>query len=452
MLAAAVNPYHLTTRESALMAAALLFDRLHTLVPGPLSGLDEATVRGAIKSHPPLLRVLESWRWSADLWEAGVLCSGLEGDDALDDVQQSCEAIGVRPDCAGPGGFGRFLHAKVFAMEGEYLQGVCTDVLKGGADPGISVPMLAGLDRFAIRHRLLAVRAGGPSENQQRLSAGRSGPSLAQRAEGLIGTTLCTFALPVLTVAGSDAILQARDLLAEPLQGLRRVMSAMTGAGGTSGIAGPSQADIREAAAAVTRRFSTVRAELVGQDDNAGRRIIEGQVKISLRRLPADAAVLAVGDGQCGIRCSGRGGFTPAVRRGGHAHAGLRTVDPADWFTSTRPRAPPCPAPPAQHDLIHAICPGRAATRAQRRRRCWSAMAPGCGRWRCGCAATRRMPTTRCRTRSCRRFASGTPSRARRTRGLGCTRSRCGRARRGGGEVAEAARAAAASGCRRCRS
>ncbi len=291
MLAAAVNPYHLTTRESAFMAAALLFDRLHTLVPGPLSGLDEATVRGAIKSHPPLLRVLESWRWSADLWQAGVMCSGLEGDDAFDDVQRSCEAIGLRADCSGPGGFGRFLHAKVFAMEGEYLQGVCTDVLKGGADPGISVPMLAGLDRFAIRHGLLAVRAGGPSENQQRLSAGRSGPSLAQRAEGLIGSTLCTFALPVLTVAGGDAILHARELLDASLSGLRRAIEAMTGAQGGSG--GPSQADIREAAAAVARGFAVVRAELVGQDDNAGRRIIEGQVKISLRRLPADAAVLA---------------------------------------------------------------------------------------------------------------------------------------------------------------
>src|SRR5205807_856001 len=89
MLTLALNPYHLATREAPAMLALTLGDRVITLLPQPEQGATRAAVRAAVDECPHYLRLMESWRWSSPLWDAGVVTAGVNGERA------SAELAGV---------------------------------------------------------------------------------------------------------------------------------------------------------------------------------------------------------------------------------------------------------------------------------------------------------------------------------------------------------------------
>ena len=103
-----------------------------------------------------------------------------------------------------------FMREDLFEDEHHYLDAIAYDVLRGGPDPAICVPVNAGLDRFAAMHRLVVAR-----------SAPRS---VAQKAEFELATRGFALVLPVFLQASGQRLLLARDLLADVLGDLRDVI------------------------------------------------------------------------------------------------------------------------------------------------------------------------------------------------------------------------------------
>ena len=269
----AVSPYHLTTREPAAAAALLLADRVVTLLPAPFSGLRQAAEEAA-HCIPKYLDFVMSWQWSVPLWEAGVIRAQVNGDAGpAADVRAAFEEIAAdeRYACLRS-----LMKPEVFEADDAYLEAVARDLLKGGPDPGITVPVAAGLDRFAIRHGA-AVARSAPA-------------SVVQKAEEMLGDRLFTVVVPILLQASAERLLEARELLEPELEGLREAIDARFASGLSAGGGRPS-AGLTEAAAAYIRAFERLRGDLLSPVEDDDARIIEAAAAITAMSLPADAVL-----------------------------------------------------------------------------------------------------------------------------------------------------------------
>lgn len=183
------------------MAALLLAERAVTFMPAP-RGSREAIEQAAAGS-PEYLRFMEAWSWSVPLWEAGVLGSALHGDDALGDMHTAWRQLSDDERYAPLRPLAR---TGLFESEREYLEAVSRDLLKGGPDPGISLPLAAGIDRFAARRGLVVMRSAPTS--------------VSQRAESLLGRRVFAMAAPIIVQASAEKLLDVRELLADELEEL----------------------------------------------------------------------------------------------------------------------------------------------------------------------------------------------------------------------------------------
>jgi hypothetical protein len=196
------------------------------------------------------------------LWREGVLCGSLEGEGFESDIADACRRIADEERFAD---LRPLIRAEVFEDPAEYVQAVAADLLKGGPDPALSVPIAAALDKFAARHGAFVARA--------------SATSIAQRAEEQLGAPVVSVGLPILLRASADRLLEARDRLACPLTELRAALNGTEG--GSSGV--------REAAREYAAAFDAQRESLTEPDD--GHRAVAGTVMIGFRRLPVDAVL-----------------------------------------------------------------------------------------------------------------------------------------------------------------
>lgn len=264
----AVSPYHITTREPAAVAAFLLAERVVTLLPAPFSGPERQRVEQVAERIPRYLDFMLSWQWSVPLWESGIICSALDGQDAMPDVRAVHSQIAAEDRYRSLRGL---MKPELFEAEEAYLDAVARDLLKGGPDPGITVPVAAGLDRFAQRHGV-AVARSEPA-------------SVVQHAERQLGEPVFALAIPVLLQASAERLLEAREILEPELCDLRDAMSAqITGANGAG------KAHLQAAAAAYTAAFARHHAELT---DSQGEevRVVDGTVVITGLSLPIDAVL-----------------------------------------------------------------------------------------------------------------------------------------------------------------
>lgn len=306
----AVSPYHLTSRELPVMAGALLADRVVTMLPVPgwvdarvspravdrlapvVPGRED--VRAAMVGSPSYLRLLESWRWLAAMFEEGVVCSLYEDEDVADELPATLGALEHDPRWSG---LKRFAHEDLLSSDRTYLEAISRDVLKGGPDPGVSLAVHAGIDRFALRHGLVVLRLGLPAAG--RSTAGRgvasasSAPvstgSVARRAEEMLGRTVFSMAVPVFAAAGGEVLMVAREALGAELQELREAMrAALEGREGGRSVEG-----VRRAAARFAASFERFAAAFAGRDDEQSRRIIVTTAKVVCRRLPVEAVLVS---------------------------------------------------------------------------------------------------------------------------------------------------------------
>lgn len=308
----ALSPYHLTTREPAAMAGLLLATRATTLLPVPLGGLSKAEVRRAMHESPAYLRVLESWRWCGALWRSGVIDSLHQREDAIVDAREADRDLAHDEAWSA---LAHFHRDELAAKDRSYLDALCADLLKGGPDPGLSVPVVAGMDRLATRHHLVALRSGAPG----RPSAGGAGPSLTQRAESLMGEAVASFAMPVFTAASGGTLVDARRRLEGTLAPLREAIAAAWDAPSRTA----AQSRVRAAAAAFAEAFARVADALTGHDDDLGKRVTIGRVRVDMRILPAQAALLAALAALSTAQARARGGGAGARAAGAQPGSGV---------------------------------------------------------------------------------------------------------------------------------
>ncbi|MBL8762819.1 MAG: hypothetical protein JNM07_00940 [Phycisphaerae bacterium] len=267
-----ISPYHLTTREPPAMVALLLASRAVTMLPTPRAGTDRASVREAGERTPRLLQLMESWAWCAPLFASGVAsaiqeCEGSAPllEDVLARIETEPEFEPLRP----------LMRSNFFAHEESYLDAICGDVLKGGPDPGVSVPVTAALDALASSRGMVVARSDSDS--------------LVQRAERRAARRVFAVAVPVLLEASGRRVLEARAVLADTLAALGRAMSAM--------FESPEHADaVRAAAAAYRSAFAQSAERLLRGDEQSGNRTRAGFVAITGIVLRENASLLAAAE------------------------------------------------------------------------------------------------------------------------------------------------------------
>lgn len=294
----AVSPYHLATREAPAMLALILGSRVVTLMPHPAQGQSREAVKAAVDAAPRYLRLMESWRWCGPLWQSGVIASGVDGEEVAQELASVYSDIEHAVGLAPLRPLTRSANQRAAESPDKSLDFLAADVLKGGPDPGINIPICAAIDRFAVRHHFCVVRASG-SGGGGGTSGGGGATSLAQRAEARLATRVFSFAMPILLRAGGGRIERLRDDLTKPLNTLRAAIdSAIDAALGSRNKASDAalirtRADaITLAAAAYAKAFSAW-AESGGAsgDDENHERVVPGYVSVTGQIMPADAVL-----------------------------------------------------------------------------------------------------------------------------------------------------------------
>lgn len=283
----ALSPYHLTTREAPAMAALLLAGRVCTVLPVPLQGETKESIREAMNHSPRYRRLLANWLALAPLFDAGIITTLATNDDPITRVRAAADRISSEEPWDPIRVFAR---RELFSDADHYLDAFSADLLKGGPDPGIALPVCAGLDAFAVDHGIPVVRAGhaamvtGRPAGQQ---AG-SGGSLAQQAEARLGEQLFSVGLPILKQAGARALASARSALRPQLTDLRDAVEAGSLSPSAAGATG-----IRRAGAAYSAAFKRTFEGKLNRDDEGGRRLLPAFVSLTARRLSPDAALIS---------------------------------------------------------------------------------------------------------------------------------------------------------------
>jgi len=291
-LSIAVSPYHLTTREPPAMASLLLADRVVTLLPAPEAGRTREAIADAADRLPRYLRLMESWRWSMPLWRQGVLSSGLEGEDLASGIAPVHERVYTDDSLAA---LRALMNGAPARTPDQALDALCADILKGGPDPGINIPIAAALDRFALRHGLFSARAAPAS--------------ITQKVEERLCDRLFAIAVPVLLRASGERILNAREELADSLGPLREeILAAARATFGEAptGKGAPAER-LRLAAREYTLAFEAARKDLAAGDDEEGRRVTHGYVSIAAVAAPPDLVLRASMAAARAVNRGGRG-------------------------------------------------------------------------------------------------------------------------------------------------
>ena len=280
----AISPYHLTTREPPAMVALLVARRVLTLAPAPRVDsaatisrasasrggvVAEAALDAAMRA-PTYASMMRAWEWSRSLWRAGVLVATRNGDDASHDVHAVNARI-ASDDAFMP--LRALMREELLGDDVAYLEALATDLLKGGPNPGLSIPLVAAIDRYASRQGVPVVRA--------------QPASIAQREELSLGKAGAAIVLPVLLQATGERVLHAREVLCKPLQELHEALGDAMGSVTDASLAKSA----REAAAAYHAAFEASREAILDGSRDDEVRAIEGCVVVTPMILPADAVL-----------------------------------------------------------------------------------------------------------------------------------------------------------------
>ncbi len=300
-----VSPYHVTTREPPLMAALLLARRVVTMMPAPRSGSRRVEAQAAAERIPGYLRLLKSWEWTVPFWEAGVMEGSFEGHDPVEEVRGATRRID-RDQRYAP--LRTLMRPGIFDTDEDYLDAVSRDLLKGGPDPAVCLPVSAAMDRFALRHGLLPLRS--------------EATSVAQRVEERLGERAFAIAVPVLVQAGARRILDARERLAPEIHGLWSAIDSTLAEPGNGHVGA-----LAETARAYARAFEKHQSDLVsGPGDADETRVVAATLAITGMRLPSDAVLRS----SVAAYESTVGAVNGAIRAGRQA---LAESDPLEGWT-----------------------------------------------------------------------------------------------------------------------
>lgn len=274
LMLAVLSPYHLTTREAPTTVASMLAEHVVTLIPGPGPASSTSNARAAAGRAPAWEEFMRSWAWSVPLWREGVLGRDLDGDGGHADLSRVIHRLrdedvfaALRP----------FVRESIDDDEDAYLNLISRDMLRGGPDPGLSLPLLASLDRFAGRHEAIVMRSHASS--------------VAQQVEANQSRTICTFLLPQLVQADAERILLARGVLDDVLVPWRDAAVELASAVRAASPLADLIRDLNDASCRFADTFDRRRSELFDESIHDDVRPIECTTSISFVVLPADAVL-----------------------------------------------------------------------------------------------------------------------------------------------------------------
>jgi len=262
-----VSPYHMTTREAPAMVALLLADRAVTMAPAPVGPRARSRAEQLVEHAPRYASLVDQWRWSIPLWTAGIIGADLDGDVPTTDVSEAHAEIFSSPLWST---LRILLEQGQHESESAYLEALAHDLLRGGPDPALTIPVAAGMDRFAARHDAMVVRSA-PS-------------SIAQKHEMRSVRPLAGVTIPVLLQGRSERILDARESLESELNGVRDAIN--------SAAIDDSVDSLRNAASTYRQAFDANR-HAFEEDDVDEMRVVTGEVSVRLVELSSDAVLLA---------------------------------------------------------------------------------------------------------------------------------------------------------------
>lgn len=283
MFVGVVSPYDVHARAGVVDAALCVCGRAGTLLPAPLEGVGPSAIAQAIEDVPTFERLMESWRWSSALWHAGVLSPALDAGAGwpIDWVREVAKEIAEGVD--GP--LKRVVGESRFEDTLGYLNAICRDLTRGGADPGMSVPVTAGLSRYASS--LGVVEFVGEQDSTV--------ARLERRRTRMLGRV--TVAVPRLM--DGDEVIAVRERAADELEALGEALGgALVGA-----------VEWDEAQAAADGASDSVRDAVRIVDDRAG----TSMVSIGFGVCDSDVVLRAAQRAssvatRVGVRGNGRGG------------------------------------------------------------------------------------------------------------------------------------------------
>ncbi|HVZ94201.1 MAG TPA: hypothetical protein VG797_06800 [Phycisphaerales bacterium] len=267
-----LSPYDLSRQTSAAMSALLLADQVVTFLPLPAGGAAASDISAAFNHSPRYERFMDSWRWTRPLWREANIVAAAHGDlDPLDDIHDVAMTVQARPELVP---LLPLLNESLFADDATYLDTVSRDLL-GGMDPGIYLPLSAGLERFASRASLPLLRTlnGGAADR-----GCRSLTRVAARIE-----------VPILLDASGELILHARRALHNPLNELLAALSHECHVihDVTHGV----DDSLPRAASAYTAAFTESVGDSSLIDDEAGRRARPALISLAVGAMPSDATL-----------------------------------------------------------------------------------------------------------------------------------------------------------------
>lgn len=269
-----LGPYDLVSPSAASAVALTLGAEecgVITLAPAPLEGAGSAAVRLASDNAPRFLQLLDSWRWTAPLWRSGLLCADCDGESPLEEIRLACARIGADPQAAPLRALGG---AGLFSDPDTYLETLSRDLLRGGGDPSVSIPLLAGIERFAARHGLPLVRLAGSS--------------IAARLDKRSALTLARFTVPSIVGAAPVAYLETRRLLSTPLGALRSALQALIALTPTE--AATHAPRLTERCAVYADAFSASARRVLDASAHAGEPARLAEIAVTVSLAPAGAS------------------------------------------------------------------------------------------------------------------------------------------------------------------
>jgi hypothetical protein len=179
-------------------------------------------------------------------------------------VRKELDRIAADPRCKP---LRPLMNARMLGEDEEYLEAIAQDVLRGGVDPGVSVPVALGLDRFAAAQGLSVFRAAPKS--------------IVQQTELKLAQPIAAFSMPLLTQCTSERLIEARDLLETELADMREA------------ICKSDAVVLRAAAHAFGQAFELERAGLMRSDDPDDPPVMSVLASVTITLMPSDASLRA---------------------------------------------------------------------------------------------------------------------------------------------------------------
>jgi len=274
-----VSPYDLSERSHGAMAALMLCERCVTFLPVRAEEISEAGIERAAARSPRFGRLLDHWKWSMELWHDGVLSAA--AGPSLDGARSLYEEVmAVRTRIEDEKGFAPLKPLVRAKGDEEFLEAASHDLMWGGGNPAVSVPVMAGLERFAAASGLWLFQSPASS--------------IIGQLERRMGRALFSTTAPFPTGASGEAILTARELLETELNDLRSAMDeslAMVRAGATADDVRTFGREVIEPAATAYERAFAANADEFMWGEGGRRATV--QLRLTCTQLPPETTLAA---------------------------------------------------------------------------------------------------------------------------------------------------------------